>query len=375
MRALFIHFFDFAPHSGISKKILYQVEALRQCGLDVDLCYIDIDKYGTQRRMCGEVVIDNFGNGLYAKLFKWFKFSNLTRHILKVRYDLVYIRSFYNTNPPLLRMLKTLHNEGIRVVMEYPTYPYDKETEGASLNYAIIFLLNRIFRKRLPGHISRIVTFTDLKTIEGIPTINISNGIDFNNIRLKIPRKENESFNMIAVAEIHYWHGFDRIIKGIGEYYKDEHSEEVNLAIIGEGTSDIINSLTKLVSDYGIEEHVRFLGFRHGEELDTLFDDADFGIASLARHRSNITKIKTLKNREYAARGIPFIYSEVDEDFDYMPYILKAPSNDSPICVKSIIDFYKSLKMTPEEIRETIVDTLSWNVQMKRVVDIIFNER
>lgn len=373
MRALFIHFFDFAPHSGISKKILYQVEALRQCGLDVDLCYIDIDKDGTQRRVCGDVVIDNFGSGLYVKFFKWFKFSNLTRHILKERYDLIYIRSIYNTNPPLLRMLKRVQNAGIRVVMEYPTYPYDKETEGANLNYAIIFGLNRIFRKMLPGHISRIVTFTDLEKIEGIPTINISNGIDFNNIRLRVPRKDTNSFNMIAVAEIHYWHGFDRIIKGLGEYYKEGHPEEVNLTIVGEGITETINSLNKLVSDYGIGEHVKFLGFRHGEELDALFDDADFGIASLARHRSNITKIKTLKNREYAARGIPFIYSEVDDDFDCMPYILKAPADDSPISVKSIIDFHKSLNMTPEEIRNTIIEKLSWNVQMKRVIDAIFN--
>ncbi len=77
MRALFIHFFDFAPHSGISKKILYQVEALRKCGLDVDLCYIDIDKDGTQRRICGDLTIDNFGNGIYAKLFKCSNFQIL----------------------------------------------------------------------------------------------------------------------------------------------------------------------------------------------------------------------------------------------------------------------------------------------------------
>ncbi|MEG2480028.1 MAG: hypothetical protein RSA50_07120, partial [Mucinivorans sp.] len=43
---------------------------------------------------------------------------------------------------------------------------------------------------------------------------------------------------------------------------------------------------------------------------DDLFEQADIAIGSLARHRSGITTIKTLKNREYAARGIPFIYSE-----------------------------------------------------------------
>ena len=72
-----------------------------------------------------------------------------------------------------------------------------------------------------------------------------------------------------------------------------------------------------------------------GKELDELFDLADFAIGSLARHRSHIDKIKTLKNREYAARGIPFIYSETDEDFDRMPYILKAPADESAILEKS----------------------------------------
>ena len=59
------------------------------------------------------------------------------------------------------------------------------------------------------------------------------------------------------------------------------------------------------------------------------------GIGSLARHRSGIDKIKTLKNREYAARGIPFVYSETDDDFEHQPYILKAAPDDSPLTSKS----------------------------------------
>ena len=69
---------------------------------------------------------------------------------------------------------------------------------------------------------------------------------------------------------------------------------------------------------------------RHGEELDELFEQADMGIGSLARHRSGITHIKTLKNREYAARGLPFIYSEMDSDFEGKPYILKAKADGKP---------------------------------------------
>ena len=79
------------------------------------------------------------------------------------------------------------------------------------------------------------------------------------------------------------------------------------------------------------KRQVIFHGQKMNEELDELFNEADFAIGSLARHRSGIDKIKTLKNREYAARGIPFIYSETDEDFDPMPYIMKVPADESPI--------------------------------------------
>lgn len=85
-----------------------------------------------------------------------------------------------------------------------------------------------------------------------------------------------------------------------------------------------------------------------------VFEQSDMGIGSLARHRSGIDKIKTLKNREYAARGIPFVYSETDDDFEHQPYILKAAPDDSPLDIEKVIRFYQSLKTTPLQIRMSI---------------------
>ena len=93
-------------------------------------------------------------------------------------------------------------------------------------------------------------------------------------------------------------------------------------------------------------------------------------IGSLARHRSGITNIKTLKNREYAARGLSFIYSEQDSDFEDKPYILKVPANESPIEVNKIIEFYKKLNPIPLEIRGSIF-SLSWEAQMNKVIKAI----
>lgn len=373
MKGLFLHFFDLSPHSGISKKILYQLDALKECGVDVELCQMSIDKNGNQARIIGGAILKDFGSGVYAKFAKWFCFGHITKYIIDHQIDIVYIRSFYNVNPQLLHMFRKLRKKGIKIVMEFPTYPYDKETKGHPFNYSFIFFINRLFRNQLHGYVDKAVTFTDVEKIHGIPTIRISNGIDFKSIKLKSQKEKGKGINLIAVAEIHYWHGFDRIIAGLGEYYKNNPEIKVSLSIVGEGKEEDMVSLVQMTKKFNIEQYVKFLGFKHGAELDQLFEEADFGIASLARHRSDIYKIKTLKNREYAARGIPFIYSEYDEDFDTMPYIIKAEPDDKPIQVQKIVDFYYSLDMTPTEIRNSISETLSWKVQMKRVIDETFN--
>ena len=98
-----------------------------------------------------------------------------------------------------------------------------------------------------------------------------------------------------------------------------------------------------------------------------MFNQCVFAIGSLGRHRSGITEIKTLKNREYAARGISFIYSENDSDFDDKPYIIKAPADESPINVGEIINYIDNHDFNPAEIRKT-VEHLSWKYQMEQVI-------
>jgi hypothetical protein len=129
-----------------------------------------------------------------------------------------------------------------------------------------------------------------------------------------------------------------------------------------------------LIEKYAIQDKIIFHGTLFGQELDNVFNQCQFAIGSLGRHRSGITAIKTLKNREYATRGIPFIYSEQDSDFDSQPYVLKAPADESPINIQKIVDFMKDFSMKPEEIRKT-VEPLQWKYQMQKVVDTVFNPR
>ena len=61
MKALFLVFHGFESYNGISKKIKYQVEGLKQNGVDARLCYLFIDNDGNHTRMVNDTIIDNYG--------------------------------------------------------------------------------------------------------------------------------------------------------------------------------------------------------------------------------------------------------------------------------------------------------------------------
>jgi glycosyltransferase involved in cell wall biosynthesis len=369
MKAIFLIFHGFEAHNGISKKILYQVDGLKQNGIDVRLCYLLIDKHGFHKRMVNDITIDNYGKGFLAKIKKRICYNTLKSYILKEQINFLYVRHDLNANPFLVSFFKALKKKNINIILEIPTYPYDNEFIHASWKDRLQNYIDKLYRNCLSKTLYRIVTFTDFSQIWGIQTINISNGIDFNAVKFKSNNKINtDELNLIGVADIHAWHGYDRVIRGMINYYKYNKNIKVYFHIVGNGIMQVINELKQITGDNNLSEYVKFYGPKSGLELDLLFDFADFGIASLARHRSNITNIKTLKNREYAARGIPFIYSEIDTDFENMPYILKAPANEEPIDICQIIDFYSKLNISAKEIRESIYH-LSWKNQMKIIIE------
>jgi glycosyltransferase involved in cell wall biosynthesis len=330
-----------------------------------------MDETSGKKRLIDNQVIADYGDGIISKIKKRTEFSSVTQYAKENGIDFVYLRSNHNASYFTIQMVKQMKQDGMKVVMEIPTYPYDAEYKAQGISRQIF--QDKLFRNQLAKHLDAIVTLSDYDEIFGQRTIRISNGIDFDNVKVK-PSVNNttKELNLIGVAEIHTWHGFDRLVKGMAVYYSKPQKYIVKFHVVGyffsrEGEEEF----RKVITDHHMERYVILYGKKHGGDLDTIFDYCDFGIGSLGRHRVGIDKIKTLKNREYAARGIPFIYSETDSDFDQKPYVLKAPADESPIDINSIISFYQSLPLTPIEIRDSIKD-LSWKNQMEKVLKIVF---
>ena len=377
MKILFLVYHGFSEVSGISKKIHYQVKGLRENGYEVHLCYYGFSENGHRCRYVDEAVLKDYGTGWMAGLRQRVDYGCIYDYCLHNGIQFVYARCFQNANPFLIRFFKKLNQLGIKCVTEIPTYPYDQEFVDFSFKVRMGLKMDQFFRNRLSKEMAAIVTFSDAERIFGQRTIRISNGVDFDSIPLhRYHASADGAIHLVGVAEVHIWHGYDRLIAGLGEYYQNTpNPRQVYFHIVGGvhpferyKANAFHPGMQAIIDKYGIQDKIIFHGQLFGDALDEVFNQSCFAIGSLARHRSGITVIKTLKNREYATRGIPFIYSEQDSDFDNQPYVIKALPDESPIDVPQILDFIGQHHFQPEEIRKT-VQQLSWKIQMQKVLD------
>lgn len=366
-RILFVCLQSLEPNHGISFKIQAQVAALCNNGFDARLA---ITKHSNSNR-CDYFINENLLGTTFYKNYNLFRnFSQhtvLLNYIKKEKIKNVYLRWDWCT-VGLLFFLLDLKHSNVKIFMEIPTYPYYHEWDSKEHDWIVNF---PIYSDKLFCHlwrllVSRIITFSNDKTIHGVKCLNISNGFIPQRIKIK-KTNSSSSIHMIAVAMVKKWHGFDRILEGLKNYTRSKTGIDVTLTIVGNGEVQI---LKEMVTRYNLSHIVHFTGAISGDALDAEFEKANVAIGSLGRHRSGIYEMRSLKNVEYAARGIPFIYSENNPDFDGKPFVLKIPADESPLDILSIITFLKNISLTPNQIHQYALP-YSWDNQLKIVSNAI----
>jgi hypothetical protein len=167
---------------------------------------------------------------------------------------------------------------------------------------------------------------------------------------------------MIGVATISIWHGYDRVIEGLHNYYKNRGTakERISFHIVGDASGHEAMRYAELVKKYNLSDYVIFHGKKSGRELDDLFNGMDVAVGSIGCHRIGLKYIKSLKNREYCARGIPFFYSETDEDFEDKTFTFKVPPTNDPVEIERIINFIKAGIFDATAIRQYAIENLTW---------------
>lgn len=360
---------DKEKDKGVKNKIKGQLKAVEKLGYQVDyLERVRKEKkfYFTLNNL--EISNTEFKRNFLSQIMEFFyypNYKNLVERINSQKYDLVYFRRFILTFGSM-KFIRAIN--GKKKIWEIPTYPYDNE--AIFIKDKILYFFERIFfRKKLKNRINKIVTYSDDRKIFGIHCINISNGIDLEEVKL-VEKKEHRRINFINVSNCSFWHGIDRFLYSLLQYKKNGGKEQVKFHIVGEGSE--APKLKKIVEDnIELQDIVIFYGFKSGEELDEVYNNSDIAVGCLGNHRKNIEKAFALKNREYCAKGLPLIFSEIDLDFEECKFVYKVSADESLLDIENIIEWYKNLKVTPEEIRKYAEDNLSWDKQMKKVIDNI----
>ena len=106
-------------------------------------------------------------------------FKKTTSNKIVWEYRFCLYRYFYSS-PWFISYLKFLKKINLKVILEIPTYPYDGEVKD---NFFTKW--DKKYRKELHKYVDKGVTYSNDKKIWGITCINISNGIDLDEIKLR----------------------------------------------------------------------------------------------------------------------------------------------------------------------------------------------
>ncbi len=208
-----------------------------------------------------------------------------------------------------------------------------------------------------------------------IPSHTMTNGIDVGSYPLKnATATERDSLRLLYVgSHTAHWQGLDRVLEGIAAYHG---KVRIELHVAGSMNA----STRQLIEKLGIEHHIHAHGYIEGTALNRLFDDCDIAVGTLGMHRKNLTFGSTLKVREYMARGIPFILSYTDEDLcPDLPFVLRAPADDSPIDMGRIHQFTTQLYRThgvtlSADMHTYALEHMDYKIKIIKLLDFITSQ-
>ena len=323
---------DLQNLDGVQKKIIDQVDAFIKYGLSVDI----ISYYA------GNTILIDKKNMSTKVLGKGRSKFDVIREAATIcyNYEAFYIR-YPKSDFRFLEFLKKIKsNSNKKIVIEIPTYPYDAQGKE-TLKGRVIGCIDKLCRKQLHKYVDRVVTFTGESQIFGIKTINTINGFDFSKVS---PKNQDidvqKNISLIAVSAMFVLHGYDRLINGLANYYRNGGKRNIVLHLVGQGASII--TYKKIVEKNDIGSHVIFHGKLFGEELYSLYSGIAAGVNSLAIHRENLKVESTLKTKEYSAMGLPIISSSYVDALSKMgneKFVFMAPADESYIDIDKMQAF------------------------------------
>lgn len=373
MELLYICTYDLTipQSSGVAKKINDQISAFEQNSMNVTLTSLNGK----------ELLLERKGKVVYRCNLKFPYRANALKKIEEYiitenkDFEAVYCR-YPMADPALIHLLNRLDEKNSRIIMEFPTYPYEDELKTSFSGWCVLFL-DWIYRGKMKKSVERIACIGWDKPIYGIPVTEIVNGADIKKIRPRNVAGFNGEYNIIAVAGVSQWHGYDRLILGLQNYYNNGGNSKVYFHIVGEGNAVV--DLKQVTKSTGMSDYVFFYGARFGQELDEVYDKANIAVSGLRYSRFGITTVSSLKSREYMAKGLPIITEgRIDVIHKDEKYVYSVSQGESPVDISKVVEWYNTLledsnndeHVLAKKLRQIAMERCDIRNTMQKVIDL-----
>lgn len=313
---------------------------------------------------------DNGFISLFKRLIKTIKINNLfKKEVLNYYYSndfqYCYIRRIGFFVIFLKSMFKKISKK-TKIIYEIPTYPLDKY-DSFLINFSQkieMFIFNLFIKK----YITVIPVMLQNDAVLDKKMISIYNSVDYDNYKhIDITKPElKKDFNILIVAHILPWHGYDRLINSIKEY---NGKYNVHVDIYSGFNSETIK-LQNLVRKYNLESKINFLGQKPINEILENISKYHIAMGSLGYHRRNGKYDTSIKNKEYCAMGLPCVCSSKDLSFpNNYKYIYMVSNDDKNFDIGEIISWYKKIYKYDykNEMRMYAKDKLNFETNYKKV--------
>ncbi len=371
MNGIYIARLDIAKpeYIGVCKKIEAQLKAFGEYEAKVDLFCLRSSELLCNSRILKKAVSGRIRNKLrhYAGFYAYLAHANLTTDFFYIRYQ--------KCDPFFIYMIAALKFRfpSSRILIEIPSYPYEQENK--SIRNRILLFTDRSTRWMLRFFVKNIITFSQATRIFGIQTIRITNGVEIRSINPVTPPDSSDTFRLVGLANVSYWHGYDRVISGLAQYYSNSPKRKVLFDIIGDGAE--ISKLKCAVKLANLQDYVIFHGTLIGDSLEKTLSQCHMGVSSIGLHRHGMDS-STIKSAEFCAAGIPFIMSRRDTCLPQdTAFVHRVCDSDKAVNISQLLDFYMQLRESQPsfniDMRSYAEKHISWNNTLKPVITSLGN--
>lgn len=372
-KLLYITRYSLDQEFNLKKKFDGQLSAFRKLGFDVyfigfdrEHLYLihDDDKtvYGNTHFWIPSYLHTQFYNDLHKVAIKAIK---------EIGIDIVYWRT-----APLWRssckVAESAKDSNATLILEIPTFPPNQEDNNHGAR-KVFEIYSKRFSERFSGLVDSYVVIGEDAHGEykGKLAINIENGIELDNVPQRKPVNERDAIHILALASMNYWHGYERIIRSLGDY---KGTQQVIIHMVGGNDGGCLPEWKELTHQLKLDDKVIFHGQMSGEPLEEMFNLCDIGVNSLAMYKKGFNVTMELKAREYIARGLPFVCAVDDPALSYAekPMWLKVANDESIPDMNEIVEFAIKMKNDPTHVqvlRKLAEEHMTWEQQYKKVFE------